>query len=164
MRRLMTVIVCVMALAVTLNAETMLTRDALENSTMGIGANRFDSRFSLLDPSRFSMNHSYSVSYMSYGGHGETIGLYMNSMKYSLSKSLSVDVTLAWLHQPSQVLWGDSRGTNDYGSILPSVRLLYQPSEKFKLLISYETVPGVYGGQGRYNRPYSTNPFNNVIW
>jgi hypothetical protein len=153
-----------MAMAVALNAETMLNRDANENSAMGIGAGSFDSRFSLLDPNRFSMNHSYSVSYFSYGGHGETIGLYMNSMRYSLSNSLSVDVTLGWVHQPSQVLWGDSRGTKDYGSILPNVRLLYQPSEKFHLLISYETVPGVYGGQGRYYRPYGTRPFNNVIW
>ncbi len=165
MKSFLIIIMSVMAVTMTLNAGTILDNsNANEKSSADIGAGSYDSKFSLLDASRFSMKHSYSISYFSSGGRGETIGMYMNSMRYSLSKSLSVDVTLAWLHNPSQILWKDNRGTNNYGSILPSVSLLYQPSEKFRLLISYETVPGVYGGQGRYVRPFSTHPFNNMGW
>ena len=113
-------------------------------STDYIGTSRVDSKFSLLDPSRFSMQHSYSVMYSSYGGSGHTIGLYTNQMRYNLSESIDVNVTLGWLHQPTKLLVKGERGVTDYGQILPNVQVKYQPSDKFKLLISYETMPGAF--------------------
>jgi len=124
------------------------------SSATSIGSNRYESKFSLLDPSRFSMQQSYSVIYSSFGGTGHTIGLYMNSMKYQLSNSLDLNVTLGWLHQPG-LLFSNNRGTTDYGQILPNVQLKYEPSEKFRLLIGIETLPGVYSnGRGYFYSPY----------
>jgi hypothetical protein len=120
-----------------------------------IGSTRVDSKFSLLDPSRFSMQQSYSITYMSYDGQGQTIGLYLNSMKYQLSSSMKLDVTLGWLHQPVRVFGESDRGINDYGRVVPNVQFLYQPSERFRFQISYESLPGVYSGNSGTRRwPY----------
>lgn len=114
------------------------------STTDYIGTSRVDSKFSLFDPSRFNMQHSYSIMYSSWGGHGQTIGLYTNEMSYSLSRSIDVNVTLGWLHQPTEIMGNSERGVTDYGQILPNVQFKYQPSDKFKLMISYETLPGAF--------------------
>jgi hypothetical protein len=145
-----------------LAAETLAEKPESGASPMdAIGTTRVDSKFSLLDPDRFSMQQSYSISYLSYNGRGQTIGLYLNSMKYELSNSMNLDVTLGWLHQPSRVFTRSDRGVSDYGHIMPNVRFLYQPSEKFRFQISYESVPGVYSGySGSRWWPYvSRSPF-----
>lgn len=128
------------------------------SSATSIGSSRYESKFSLLDPSRFSMQQSYSIMYSSVGGTGQTIGLYLNSMRYELSKSLDLNVTLGWLHQPG-LMFSNDRGTRDYGEILPNFQLKYEPSEKFRLMIGVETMPGVYSnGRGYYYSPYGAWP------
>jgi len=125
------------------------------NSASSIGSNHVDSKFSLFDPSRFSMQNSYSLIYSSYNGTGQTIGLYMNSMKYSVTSSLDLNVTLGWVHQPGQLFNKQDRGVTDYGSILPNVQLDYRPSDKFRLMISYQSIPGVYNDSRYGYWPYS---------
>ncbi len=139
-------ILCVFHVA---SAQTPVERPESGNSGNAIGASRIDSKFSLFDPSRFSMQQSYSLSYVSSGGHGETIGLYLNSMKYELSSSLRLNVALGWLHHPSTLFGQDDRGIDSRGTVLPNVELLYRPSEKFLFQISYESIPGVYSAYHR---------------
>jgi len=140
----------------TAEKNTLVTGHQAENSASSIGTSRVDSKFSLLDLNRISMQHSYSVIYSSFNGHGQTVGLYMNSLKYDISSSIDLNVTLGWVHQPGQMFNKQDRGVTDYGTILPNVQLKYQPSDKFRLMISYESIPGVYGNS-RYNSywPYS---------
>lgn len=141
-------------------AETHIDKPVDASSATSIGSNSYESKFSLLDPSRFSMQHSYSVVYSSVGGTGQTIGLYMNSMRYQISNSLDVNVALGWYHRPGMMFSGGDRGTTDYGTILPNIRLLYQPSEKFRLMIGFETLPGVYSnGRGYQYSPFGAWPY-----
>ncbi|MBU1320158.1 MAG: hypothetical protein KKG33_08410 [candidate division Zixibacteria bacterium] len=136
-------------------AETAIDKTVDASSATSIGSNRYESKFSLLDPSRFSMQHSYSVVYSSVGGTGQTIGLYMNSMRYQVSNSLDVNVALGWYHQPGTMFSNSNRGTTDYGTILPNVQILYQPSEKFRLMIGFESLPGVFSnGRDHYYSPF----------
>lgn len=137
--------VLVFCLCQTVTAETLVEKQ--QSGTPGdvIGNTRLDSKFSLLDPNRFSMSQSYSISYLSYNGNGQTIGLYLNSMRYELSGSVDLNVTLGWLHRPSRLLFANDRAAAaDYGRILPNFQLRYEPSEKYRFLISYESIPGVY--------------------
>ena len=131
-----------------------------ESSSTAIGTSCFDNKFSLLEPSRFSMQHSYSIAYSSVNGYGQTIGLYMNSMKYSFANSLNLNVTIGWVHRPSSVFSRNNRGVTDYGRILPNVQLLYQPSDKFRFEINYESIPGVYSNS-KYNAytPFFRRPY-----
>ena len=130
------------------SAESIMQQAEPGTSAESIGENRYESKFSLLDPNRFSMSHSYSLSYFSGGGDGQMIGLYINSMKYQLSNSIDVSVKLGWLHQPSN-MFSQNRGVTDYGTVLPNFQLQYHPSEKFKFMISFESIPGVYSDTRR---------------
>jgi hypothetical protein len=156
MRYLIAIFVVAIAVSAGVGQSVDVKSDAASPAE-AIGANRYESKFSLLDPSRFSMTHSYTLSYFSVGGHGQTLGLYVNSMRYQLSKSLDLGVALGWLHQPSQVFSRNDRGVTNYGTILPNVQLLYHPSEKFRFLISFESLPGGYAG-GRQNPFWPLNP------
>jgi len=109
-------------------------------SADAIGTARIDNKFSLIDLSRLEMKHSYSISYFSSGGTGTTIAMYMNSIKYRISNPLTLNINLAWVHQPG-ALFSQDRGTpTDYGKILPSFRLEYRPSEKFYFEIGYHSI------------------------
>jgi hypothetical protein len=95
--------------------------------------------FSLLDPSRFHLSHSYSISYFSGSGYSGSVGLYMGTLEYQLSRPLTLRVGLGYLHQPlgfsssSQVLGGDQ--------VLPSFRLDFRPSDAFHFMVDYRTIP-----------------------
>ena len=43
---------------------------------------------SIFDPTKFNMDHSFSMSFFSIGGKGVSQGLYLNTMSYQLSSPL----------------------------------------------------------------------------
>lgn len=107
--------------------------------------------FSLLDPSKFSMSHSYSMSYFSGSGNSGSIGLYMNTITYQISDPLTLRLGLGYWHQPLGFLnnsGGNSRLSG--GKFLPNVSLDYRPSEKFRFLLDFRTVPTY--GRNNYTR------------
>src|SRR5512134_2280332 len=55
--------------------------------------------WALLDPSRFKMRQSYSISYYSGSGSSGSVGLYMNQLEYQLFNPLTLRVGLGYLHQ-----------------------------------------------------------------
>jgi hypothetical protein len=75
--------------------------------------------FSLLDPQRLKMNHSYSFSYFS---DGQTSGS---------------------LHQPLSVFRRDALRIDN--RILPNFQLQYRPNSSFSLWINVLTLPAAYG-------------------
>jgi len=101
---------------------------------------------SLLDPSRLKMSHAYSLSFVTGGGHSQTIGLYMNSIEYQVSRPLTLTLHLGYLHQPT-ALFGRSGNSSFGGSFLPGFELDYRPSENFffKINMSSYTYPYYYG-------------------
>ncbi|MCJ7813747.1 hypothetical protein MUP95_10580, partial [bacterium] len=66
---------------------------------------------SLIDPSKFSMSHSYSLSYFSWGGKSFSQGLYLNTMNYQLSEPLFMQVRIGYAHQPFGIM-NQSNGMN----------------------------------------------------
>ncbi|MCP4684872.1 MAG: hypothetical protein GY867_05415 [bacterium] len=122
-------------------------------SNLGIKA--APSPWSLLDASRITWSHSYSVSYFSGGGSSGSLGMLNSSMLYELSSSLHLTLNLGVLHNTGAI-WGD--GDNS-ASFLPGFRLDYQPSDKFFMSISFQQYNGYVSpysyGDYRYSRyPY----------
>lgn len=110
---------------------------------------------SLLDPSRFHMRNSYTMSYFSSGGRQGSVGLYMSTLEYQLSRPLTVRIGLGYLHQPLGFV--KNMGGPGEGRILPNVSLDFRPSDKFHFILDFRTIPtGEYRtgfGQGGYS-PY----------
>jgi len=143
------IFLCLMVLSVSLQSQTELARTETKSSAEAIGSSRIENRFSLLDLSRLEMSHSYSISYFSMGGRGMTIGMYVNSIRYQISNPLTLNLSLAWVHQPGNFLLRDRGTATDYGRILPSFSLEYRPSDNFFLEIGYHSIPAyLYPGTG----------------
>ncbi|MCH8874874.1 hypothetical protein IH824_19285 [candidate division KSB1 bacterium] len=53
-----------------------------------------------LDPNKFSMSHSYSLSFTSFGGQSYNQGLYLNTMMYQLSNPIKMYFQFGVQHQP----------------------------------------------------------------
>lgn len=130
-----------------------LVQQSTSSTRSSVGLQGARSAFSLFDPSRFHMSHSYSVSFFSGGGQSNTIAMYLNRMDYDLTSNLHLTVGLGWLHQPQAAL-GLSEQTIS-NQIYPSVRLDWQPSSKFHLQINYQTLsPYHYYQNGYLDDPY----------
>ncbi len=109
--------------------------------------------FGWFDPNRFSMRHSYSLSYMNFGGQGLSLGVYTSSMFYKFSDPLDVQVDVSLIHSPFNSF---SNGQNNFSGLFLSRALLnYHPSDNFWLQLQYRQVPQMYWlGNNRSNYFY----------
>jgi hypothetical protein len=60
--------------------------------------------FGLFDPNNFSMHHSFSLSYQTFGGQGLSMGMYTNSMMYRFSDNLDVNADISLMASPYNTL------------------------------------------------------------
>lgn len=94
----------------------------------------------LLDPSRFSMSHSYSISLFSAGRQTFSQGLYLNTMNYKFADPLTMQVRVGFLHQPLGGGLGMTNGQN--GKLfLQRAMVQYKPSEKMSITFDYQVYP-----------------------
>ena len=109
-----------------------------------------------LNPARFSMSQSYSLSYLSYGGRGFSQGVYLNTMQYQLADPLSVRVQWGVTHQP--FAGAGLPGIYGNGLFLSGANVEYKPSEKLRIGLSIDSYPpgalspNAYEYDRRYDR------------
>jgi len=97
----------------------------------------------LLDPSRFTMVHSYSVLYASDGRHSTVQNLYVNSSKFDLTNNLSLHLDLGYRFNPlSTSKAGDK-------AFLPNAQLRFTPNEHFLIEMNYRTLDPYFYGYSR---------------
>lgn len=102
----------------------------------------------LLDPSKFSMSQSYSLSFLASGSRSYNQGLYLNQMTYRFSNPLIMQVAVGYMHQP---FGGPILAKNAGGNLfVQRASLQYRPSQNTIFSIQYESLP--YG----MHNPYST--------
>jgi len=153
------VLVFALTLAASISAQPLMQKeDQTNNYTNDTQSGvRLDSKdasrsiFSLFEPSRFQMHQSYSVAFMSGNGGSQSIAMYLNTIDYKLADPLMLQVDLAYVHQP-QTLFGAEGTSGLNGKILPSFRLLWEPSKDFHMAISYER-------RSAYYNPYYNNSY-----
>jgi len=94
---------------------------------------------SLLDPSRFSMSHSYSLSFGRIGSYSMNTGLYLNTMNYKISNALTTQVRIGFVHQP----FGGNNNLYKVGSkvFVQRAMMQYKPSDKFSVTVDYQAFP-----------------------
>ena len=112
-------------------------------------------KLSLFDKSRFSMNQSYSMFYMS-GAQSGTYGMYSNILTYQLADPLQIKLRMNYLMRPS-VFRNNSAGVSS-GQILPALSIQYHPKKNIYLYIHIDQNPnyGYHSGPwGMFNSyPY----------
>ncbi len=115
----------------------------------GFNPNTLKSSPSFFDPRRFSMQQSYTMSYLSGPNGSSSSGIYMNHLRFALTSSLSLYTDLGFyniFHQSSSGLGSDNRGLADVNApqfVIPQFGLTYQPSEHFTLMLNVIT-PDAY--------------------
>jgi hypothetical protein len=97
--------------------------------------------FGWFDPNRFSMHQSYSLSYMTAGGQGMSLGVLTSSMFYKLSDPLDVQFDVSLQHSPFSS-FGNSKSLS--GIYLSRAQLNYRPAENMLLQIQYRQLPSLY--------------------
>lgn len=108
-----------------------------------------------LDPTRFSMSHSFSLSYTSIGGQGFTQGLYLNTMSYQLSNPLTMYLQIGFLNQPFGGLGQKSPYNNKL--FLSGAGVEYKPSNNFKVQFEFSQTPNAFYSPYYYNNSLIRN-------
>ena len=106
------------------------------------------------DPDRFSMTHSLSMGYYSFGGQGLGLTAYTNSMRYQISDPLSVRADVSFLFSP----FGASKAlANNIGGIhLDRAQVDYVPSKDFRISLQYRQYPYGWNPYSGYDSGWYT--------
>jgi hypothetical protein len=115
--------------------------ESKQNDLLGVKSET--KNWSLLDPQRLKLHHSYTFSYFSNSKYSGSMGVYTTTLGYQLSDPLSLTLSLNYLHQPLSVFGKDD--TRLKSDILPNFQLHYNPGNSFSLWINVVTLPSSYG-------------------
>lgn len=109
-----------------------------------------------LDPSKFSMSHSVSMSYFSMGGDGIAQNMYLNTMSYQIADPLMLRVQWGVQNYPFNNLSKDNPMFQN-GFFLSGAELNYKPTENMEFNIQFNRMPGyMYINYRYYRDPFST--------
>lgn len=120
--------------------------------TQGLSAPRGLVGWLGLNPNRFSMQHSYSLSYLSAGGNGYSQGLYLNTLSYQVADPLSVSVQWGMMNQPLSSFGAAPLYQN--GFFFSGANLEYKPSDKFSVGLQINSRPNSYYSPYRLGNSY----------
>jgi len=106
----------------------------------------------LLDPSRFNMQHSFSVSYASMGGYGIMMNSYMNTINYKFSDNLFITTKIGLMNSPYSSLPGENpwQDVKFFGG----AELKYLPTENSMIKLRFESTPFYYPTNRYYYHGY----------
>jgi hypothetical protein len=97
---------------------------------------------SFLDPNRFSMDQSYTLSFMSSGRQSTNLGMYLNTMTYQISDPLLMQLRVGYLHQPlGRMNSVPSSFNNTF--FVQGAQLLYHPSKSLRISLEYQSIPSM---------------------
>ncbi len=99
--------------------------------------------FGLIDPNNFSMHHSFSLSYMTAGGQGLSMGMYTNSMAYKFSDDLDVNADISLMASPYNT-FGKQYQSSLSGLFLNRAQLNYRPWKNTLFQVQFQQLPVTY--------------------
>ncbi len=119
------------------------------NAIFNMPANSDGSVMSLFDPSRFSMNHSFSMSMLSMNSQSIGVASYTNNMNFLLRDNLRLQTYVTFM-QPNMI---SSNTPNPYSNsqLYYDAVLDYSPTDNTHFQVSFGNYP-------MYNR-YQPSPF-----
>lgn len=119
--------------------------------------NPVGSLFSFINPENLSMNHSFGMSYSSFGNNGMALGVYTNKISYEFNENLDFQINTSFVNSPYNTL-GEKFTNSINGVYLDRARINYRPSDDFNISLQFSNRP--YGYSNSYSRR-SFSPFNN---
>lgn len=123
-----------------------------QNSFMGL---------SIFNPSKFSMSHSFSMSFFSVGGKGVSQGLYLNTLSYQIANPLLLRVQWGIQNYPYNSLAKNNPAFQS-GFFLSGAELQYKPSDKFEMRLQVNNMPNYMYNNYWYENSY--RPYRNWFW
>jgi len=96
--------------------------------------------FGLFNPNNFSMHHSFSLSYQTFGGQGLSMGMYTNSLAYKFSDDLDVKADISLMASPYNTL-GKQYQSSLSGLFLNRAELTYRPWKNTLFQVQFQQVP-----------------------
>jgi len=111
----------------------------------------------LFDPSRFSMNHSFSMSAMNVGRQMINVATYTNMMNYTLNPNLHIGASFS-LIQPTGMQNPLSYGM-DKTQFVYDAHLRYKPTDNTLFEVRMSNNP--YNNERRYMQRHKRNPYFN---
>jgi hypothetical protein len=134
-------------------------QDFDSRSLLGSGSRMASAGFSFLNPNRFSMHQSYSLSYASGSSGSMSSGLYLNTLSYRLSEPLTLSADLG-LYTPISSTVPGMRQNSMMGTgssvILPRLGLEYRPTENLSMNLELFNGPDAWKAYG--------SPFGPSFW
>ncbi len=123
---------------------------ALPVNTQGLG---YAQQQSLFDPSRFDMNHSFSMSMSTFGNQSLTLGAYTNQMNYLLKDNLRLNAQFSLVQPTGGMNPLSNNGLP--GQVYYGASLDYQPTDNFFVRLSMNNYPR-YSFYNPYSRLWMT--------
>lgn len=96
------------------------------------------------------MDHSYSMSFSSYGGGYQNVNAYTNTLTFDISPRMDGRVDVSFLHSPfgNNLAQGQTSFQNQV--IIRNAELNYKISDNATIRFQYQQLPSGYYGYGGY--------------
>jgi len=131
--------------------QTTSVKDGITNSSS-------NNLFGFLNTNDFTMRHSFSMQYSSFGSQGLALGVYTNSMFYRLMDNMDVQLDVSLVHSPYST-FGEAFQKDISGLYISNAAINYHPWKDVSIHLQYRTMPYSYGYYSPYYGMYS--PFRN---
>jgi hypothetical protein len=173
MRQLLSVLSLIVFLGVATPAEAQLRQDVQAQQAQAKLYGSEGPSFSLnrlFSPDHFRMQHSYEMSFGSYGGTTSSLGMYTNTMMFQFNDKLAARVDMSFAHSPLGDGIGQKLGLQqDNGQFfLRNAEVAYRPNERMQLHLSFRQSPygsymSPYGYYGQSHGGYGSR-HHNLFW
>ena len=151
MKKILIIVILVFVLTLALNSyaqqSSIIKTERINNFTQVF------SKYGLLDPAKFDMKQSLSMSYQSNGKQSLMSNMYVNTLSYQISKPLSMKIHLGVAHSPSAF---SNVLESDETHFLPGLELTYKPSKNFIIHFEYNTYSKIGTNKGLWNSTFSS--------
>ncbi len=98
--------------------------------------------FGFINPEKFSMHHSFSMSYMTLGsGRGMMVNSYMNTIDYQISNPLWLRLNLGIANSPYNSFQNPALNNTQF---FGGAELFYRPTENSMIHIGVDVQPNYY--------------------
>ena len=119
----------------------------IQNAPTADLANLFR-RQGLFDSDKISSWKTYSFGMAVGGGRTTSGGLLVQHMQYRISKPLTLHMAVGLEHDPVGMAGFNTGGPRQANLTIPSIDLIYRPSESMVFAVHYSQIPRSNGGFG----------------
>lgn len=152
-------ILLILVLGLALNLSAQVRPGGFDSPRVqeGIINQNSGSLFGFLNSENFSMNHSFDLSYQSFGSNGLALGMYTNSIAYRFSDNFNVQADISIVQSPYSS-FGKNFQNNINGIYLSRAALNFKPFKDMFITIQYRNLP--FTGYSNYNGMFNRSQFD----